>query len=104
MTLKSILWYNFFSQSKYQLLINGRKNIGNKNEENPKTFVDYSQAIDAVYENLEDYNPIKINVLIVLDDVIAHMKANKKLSPIVTENLTFHLLLYHNLISKCLKT
>ena len=25
----------------------------------PKVFIDYSQTIDDVYENLEDYNPIK---------------------------------------------
>ena len=39
-----------------------------------------------VYENLEDYNPKKKRrVLIVFDDMIADMKSNKKLSPIVTE-------------------
>ena len=40
-----------------------------------------------VYENLEDYNPKKKKkrVLIVFDDMIADMKSNKKLSPIVTE-------------------
>ena len=40
----------------------------------------------GVYENLEDYNPKKKRrVLIVFDDMIADMKSNKKLSPIVTE-------------------
>ena len=35
---------------------------------NPKAFVDYSQIIDNVYENLEDYNPAKKRrVLIVCD-------------------------------------
>ena len=39
-----------------------------------------------VYENLEDYNSKKKRrVLIVFDDMIADMKSNKKLSPIVTE-------------------
>ena len=51
-----------------------------------KTFIDYSQAIDDIYENLEDYNPTKKRkVLIVFDDMIADMEANKKLSPVVTE-------------------
>ena len=37
-------------------------------------------------ENLEDYNPSnKRRVLIVLDDMIADMESNKKLSPVVTE-------------------
>ena len=26
---------------------------------NPTVFIDYSQTIDEVYENLEDYNPSK---------------------------------------------
>ena len=34
-------------------------------------FIDYSQIIDDVYENLDDYNPTKKRkVLIVLDDTI----------------------------------
>ena len=33
--------------------------IGIKNLKNPKAFIDYSQTIDDVYENLEDYNRIK---------------------------------------------
>ena len=53
---------------------------------NPKTFIDYSETIDEVYENLENYNPTnKRRVLIVLDDTIADMESNKKLNPIVTE-------------------
>ena len=51
----------------------------------PKKFIDYSQTVDDIYENLE-YNPIKKRkVLIVLDDIIADMECNKKLIPTVTE-------------------
>ena len=46
-------------ESKYQLLINVREKIGTENLNNPKIFIDYSQTIDDVYENLEDYNPTK---------------------------------------------
>ena len=60
--------------------------MGIKNVKNPKTFFDYSQTIDDVYEHLEDYNPTKKRrVLIMFDDMIAAMKSNKKSSPIVTE-------------------
>ena len=59
-------------ESKYQLLINGREKIGAENLKNPKAFIDYSQIIDDIYENLEDYNPAKKRrVLIVFDDRIA---------------------------------
>ena len=67
-------------KSKYQLLINGREKAGIKKLKNSKAFTDYSQTVDNVYENLEDYNPTKKRkVLIVFNDVIADMKANKKL-------------------------
>ena len=39
-------------ESKYQLLINGMEKVGIKKCKNPKAFIDYSQAIDDVYENL----------------------------------------------------
>ena len=45
---------------------------------NTKAFIDYSQTVDDVYENLEDYNPTKKRrVLIVFDDIIADMQSNK---------------------------
>ena len=41
-----------------------------KKLKNSKTFIDYSQTIDDVYENVEDYNPPnKKKVLIVFDDM-----------------------------------
>ena len=46
-------------ESKYQLLINGREKVRIKNLRHPNEFIDYSQTIDDVYENLEDYNPAK---------------------------------------------
>ena len=48
-------------KSKYQLLTNRRKKIGIGILKNPKAFNDYSQTIDDVYENLEDYNQTKNN-------------------------------------------
>ena len=48
-----------------------------ENLKNPKVFTDYSQTIDNVFENLEDYNPTKKRkVLIVFDDLVADMKYN----------------------------
>ena len=59
------------------MFINGREKIGMENLKNPKVFTDYSQTIDNVFENLEDYNPTKKRkVLIVFDDLVADMKYN----------------------------
>ena len=73
-------------ESKYQLLINGREKVGIKTLNDLKAFIDYSQTIDHVYENLEEYNLAKKRrVQIVFHDMTADMESNKKLSPIVTE-------------------
>ena len=99
-------------ESKYLLRINGREKVGIKNLKNQKTFIDYSQTIDDVYENLEGYNPTKKRgVLRVFDDVIADIESNKKLSLFVTElflrgkkvNISHIISIYRNLISKYLK-
>ena len=42
-------------KSKYQLLINGRQEVGIKRLKNPKAFIDYSQTIDDIYEKLKEY-------------------------------------------------
>ena len=74
------------SELKYELLINERENVEIKKLNNPKAFIDYSQAIDDVYDNLEDYNPTKKRrMLIVFDYMIANMESNKKSSLIVTK-------------------
>ena len=46
----------------------------------------YSNDMQDVYKNIEDYSPIKKSkVLIVFDDMIADVINNNKLNPIVTE-------------------
>ena len=52
----------------------------------PRAFMEYSNDMQDVYKNIEDYNPIKKRkVLIIFDDIIADMINNNKLNPIVTE-------------------
>ena len=48
--------------------------------------MEYSNDMQDVNKNIEDYNPIKKRkVLIIFDDMIADMINNNKLNPIVTE-------------------
>ena len=55
-------------------------------EKNLEEFIDYSQIIDGVYENLEDYNSTKKKkVLIKFDDMIRDIEYDKKFIPFVTE-------------------
>ena len=48
--------------------------------------MEYSNDMQDIYKNIEDYNPTKKRkVLIIFDDMIAGMIKNNKLNPIVTE-------------------
>ena len=51
-----------------------------------KAFIEYSNDIQDVYKNIEEYNPGKEHkILIVFDGTIADMVNNKKLNSVVTE-------------------
>ena len=73
-------------EAKYQFFINKRENLGLKYLNDSKAFIEYSNDIDNIYKNIEEYNPNnKQKILIVFDDMITDMLSNKKLNPIVTE-------------------
>ena len=73
-------------KKKYQYLIKKREKVGLNHFNDPKAFIEYSNDMQDVYKNIEDYNPIKKRkVLIFFDDMIADMINNNKLNPIVTE-------------------
>ena len=60
--------------------------MGLKYSSDSKAFVEYSNDMDDIYENIEEYNPNKKRkILIVFDDVIFDMLNKKKLNLIVNE-------------------
>ena len=73
-------------KAKYQLLINKRESTGLIYFNDSKTFIEYSNDMDDIYKNIEEYNPNKKRkILIVFDDMIADMLSNRKRNPRVTE-------------------
>ena len=57
-----------------------------KHFDDPKAFIEYSNDMQGVYKNVDEYNPgKKRKILIVFDDMIADIINNKKLNSIVTE-------------------
>ena len=51
-----------------------------------KALIEYSNDMDDIYKNIEEYNPNNEHkTLIVFDVMIADMFSNKKLNPVVTE-------------------
>ena len=74
-------------EKKYQYLINKREKVGLNHLNDPKAFMEYSNDMQDVYKNIEDYNPIKERKILskVFDDMIADMINNNKLNPIAME-------------------
>ena len=58
-TDKIYLYTNDTYEVKYQLLINKRGRTGLKYLNDSKTFIEYSNDMDDIYKNIEEYNPNK---------------------------------------------
>ena len=73
------------SEPKYEYLIE-KRDAGIKHLNNLNAFIECSNTMDAVYENINDYNPIrKTKKLIFLDDMIAGIMGNKRFQAIIKE-------------------
>ena len=52
-----------------------------------KAFIEFSNDMDDIYKNIEEYNANeKRKTLIIFDDMIAGILSNKELNPIVAES------------------
>ena len=56
---KMYLYAKDLSEPKYKILIENRKNPGIKHVNNSNAFIECSDTMDNVYENIDDYNPIR---------------------------------------------
>ena len=83
---KIYLYAKDLSESKYEHLINNRENAGIKHLNDSKAFIDCSNTMDDVYENIDDYNlNRKRKILIAFDDMIAEIMTNKTFQSIIKE-------------------
>ena len=75
---KIYLYAKDLSESKYEFLIKNHENAGIKHVNDPKAFIECSNTIDDIYENIDDYNPNrKRKILTAFDDIIADIMTNK---------------------------
>ena len=66
-------------EAKYQFSMNKRESTGLKHFNDPKAFIEYSNHMQDVYKNIDEYNVDKEQkILIVFNDMIADMINNKK--------------------------
>ena len=84
---KIYLYANDLSELKYdKLLIKKREDAGINHLNNSKAFIECSNTMDDVCENIDDYNPSKKRkILIVFDDMIADIMTNKKFQSIIKD-------------------
>ena len=83
---KIYLYTKDLSEPKYEYLINKREQAGIKNLNDPHAFIEYSNDMDDVLDDIDNYNKNRDKkVLTVFDDMIADIKYNKKFKQIIKE-------------------
>ena len=67
-------------------MIKTREDAGIKHFIDSNTFIECSNTMDDVYENIDDYNPSrKRKILIVFDDMIAGIMTSKKFQTVIKQ-------------------
>ena len=83
---KIYLYTKDTDEEKYQYLINKREQAGIKNLNDPHAFIEYSNDMNDVLEDINNYNKKRDKkVLIIFDDMIADILRSEKFKAIVKE-------------------
>ena len=83
---KTYLYARDLSEQKYEYLVKKREDVGIKHLNNQNAFIEYSNTMGDVYENINDYNSSrKRKILIVFGDMIADIMTNRKFQAIIKE-------------------
>ena len=84
---KFYLYAKDLSEPKSEFLMKKREDAGMKHLNDSKAFIECSNTMDEVSENIDEYNPTrKRKILIVFDDMIADVMTNKKFQAVVKES------------------
>ena len=71
---------------KYQFLIKKREKAGLKNLNDKNTFIEFENDLNNIYEKIKDYNKSrKRKVLIIFDDMVSHIKSDKKAQKVLLD-------------------
>ena len=83
---KTYLYAKDLSKKKYECLIRNRENAGIKHLNDSKAFIECSNTMDDVYENINNYNSNrKRKILIIFDDMIVDNMSNKTFQAIIKD-------------------
>ena len=91
-------------------MIKHYENAGIKHVNDSKAFIECSNTMHDVYENIDDYNlSRKRKVLIIFDDTIADIMTNKKISInkkriiYYMQKIKYFTCIYHTILFSCPK-
>ena len=80
------LYVKDLSEPKYEFFVKKHENAGIKHLNDINAFIECSNTMGNVYQNIDDYNiSRKRKILIVFDDMIADIMSNKKFQAIIKE-------------------
>ena len=83
---KIYLYAKDLHEPKYEYLINKREQAGIKNLNDPNAFIEYSDDMNDVLDDINNYNKNRDKkVLIVFDDMITDIEYNKNFKRIIKE-------------------
>ena len=83
---KIYLYAKDIHEPTYECLINKREQAGIKNLNDPNAFIEYSDDMNDVLDDINNYNKNRHKkVLIVFDDMIADIEYNKNFKQIIKE-------------------
>ena len=72
------LYVRDLGEPKYEYFIKKRKDAEINHVNNPNAFIEYSNTMDDVYDNIDDHNSNRRRkILIILDEMIADIMKNK---------------------------
>ena len=83
---KMYLYVKNTDEKKYQFLINKREQAGIKKLDDAHVFIEYSNDMDDVLDDINNYNKNRDKkILILFDDMIADIEYNKNFLKIIKE-------------------
>ena len=81
-----LLYAKDLGEPKHEFLIKKHEDDGIKHCNDADNFIECSNTMDDVYEDIDSYNPSgERKILIVFDDMIADIMTNKKIQVIIKE-------------------
>ena len=82
---KMYVYARDLSEPKYEYLIKKCEDVGIKHLNNPNAFIECTNTMDEVYDNINDDNSNRRRKILIVFDLIADIMANKKFQAMIKD-------------------